>query len=228
MVLLTLLFLQCNSSEKSSLCLLKTYTETGGAGTTTVTITYSSSRPTSMTRVQDGITYTTVFDYDAFGLLIGTTTISDAESRATNYFYDSQRKMIKSVEVSDAGTLTIDYIYNEHVQITTGFHTFIGPAGDYTLTETFVYANEVTMNPASITRAHSGGGTTVSTYLYDDKIYPLRGLLPSTRSVNNVVTETIDGVTRTYTYLYDANGYPRSATVSDGTALAWTYDCQEI
>lgn len=228
LILVYALACRCNSAEKTTLCFLDTITETSIAGTTSSTFTFSESRPVSQVTVSNGVTYTRSFDYNGAGQLLGYTTVSTAGNTSIGYFYDSQRKLIKSVEVSDNGTLTIDFLYNVHLQVITASHVFVGPGGDYTMTETFAYPDEVTRNPATVTRVHSGGATIVATYLYDDKINPVRGILPTTLAVNNIVSETVDGVTRTFSYVYNGEGYPVSATVSDGSTRSWTYDCKEI
>lgn len=228
LLLVYVLAFRCNSAEKTTLCFLDTVTETSTTGTTTTTVTFSESRPVSLVYVSNGITYTTSFDYNGFGQLLGYTNVSTSGNISVGYFYDNQRKLTKSVEVSDNGTLTIDYTYNVHLQVINASHVFVGPGGDYTMTETLAYPDEVTRNPATVTRVHSAGTTVISTYLYDDKINPVRGILPTTLAVNNIVSETVDGVTRTFSYVYNGEGYPVSATVSDGTTLTWTYDCQEI
>jgi YD repeat-containing protein len=88
------------------------------------------------------------------------------------------------------------------------------------------HGNIISFNP--------GSGQSI-TYTYDDKHHPCT-LLPAKNEhlqfsvyatpqtfVNNPLTITAGGTTKTYTYQYNQYGYPTNATVSDGSTIKYEY-----
>lgn len=220
------LFWRCTDTDSPDLCLLETFKEDRASGPRTHTIEYMNSRPKKYTLVADDTTYVTIYEYDLSGLLALSETSWGSKKSKNLYYYDSVRQLIRIQSVFDHGDLQIDLVRNGTGQVVTAEHSYIGSAGDYSLTETFHYTDIVAANPASVISEHSNGTTQVRTYTYDTHINPLRGLLLVTvQPVNNILTETIDGVVTTFTYQYNGLGYPTSGTASDDGTLEWSYTC---
>lgn len=81
----------------------------------------------------------------------------------------------------------------------------------------------------------TGNASTKITYTYDTQHNPFSLIYivnehlgyaiytyPQT-FVNNPITITTGGTTKTYTYIYNQYGYPTSATVSDGSTIKYEY-----
>lgn len=220
---------RCSEGEKTTLCFLKTFTSVEGFGTSSQTFTYQLSRPATWQQVLiTGDTITSFFEYSSIGLVTRLVRQYPGGPGRVDYGYDSLKRLTREDVVAPAPFVShsINYTYNIHYQVISAVYTI---DTDTFQTYTFTYPDTGTKNPSTIQVDLSTGATTINTYTYDDKINPMRGLLPSSQIVNNILTHTVSGgSTTTYTYQYNGAGYAVSATSSSGGTYAWTFDCQEM
>jgi large repetitive protein len=158
---------------------------------------------TAVTRQQVGYTY------DAQGRLSTVTTAlaSDTDpsgtSYATIYTYDGTSDRVASITQSD-GT-TVSYTYAEDAQ---GAYQVTG-----IITGTGAAAQTVTLSYAS-------GSTTLTNALGQATTYTYN----AAGELTQVAAPTVNGVTPTTQYSYDANGNLLTATDADGGITSYSYD----
>lgn len=166
---------------------------------------YNSGNLTSTT---DTYGRTVTYGYNAQQHL---TSVTDPLGRTTTFGYDSTGRQLKSI--TDANGKTTSYTYNTLYQITTktdgdgrvftyGYQHNL-PATDRDASGASIYSLSNTSN-----------WTTDSTQL---AMNLMRMYAPST-------TTRVDGRGNSWTYSYDAHGYPTSIVAPDGSTTSYTYD----
>lgn len=230
-ILLGSLAIGCSDNEKTTLCFLNTFTETASNGeVTTSAYTYTNSRPSKwLLTLPSSQTISASFIYGPEGRLDRLSTQHSSNGLGiVDYFYDSLGRLSKEKAENAPGTYTIHYQYYSVSQQLT--KTYYVEGADTLKITSYTYPDIVTINPSVIeTLDVQTGLSETHEYTYDDKIYPLRGILPTGTYVNNITSDTtVGGSTKTYSYQYNGAGYPVSATTNDGITQSWTYDCQEI
>lgn len=226
---ITGLLLQCNTTEKHTLCRLTSKLETLGASEIATSYTYQDSRLTKETRVEGGITYETAYHYDFNGNVDESTFTTGGVSVKTSYSYNGLNQLIYTLYTYNGDTTYTYYGYNDFSQLISKSVSSQSSGGPVLLSsESYEYADVLTRNPSKIT-TEAGSNTVVINYLYDNKFNPDRDLvLPSLQHYNNI-TQIIQGsAVETITYMYNSAGYPVSAVSSSGKTTVWTYDCQDI
>lgn len=121
------------------------------------------------------------------------------------------------------------YVYNASGQLekvtVTDLSAISSPG--YVLVFSFNYPNTTTGNYSTMTITLGSDEPMVISQEYDNKKNPLKGMesyVPY--PVNNVTKRTVNGVTVTISYQYNSQGYPVSATYSDGSVYTFDYTCQ--
>lgn len=219
----------CNPTTKSVLCQLATKVTTGAGVTSTQTYFYDGGQLKSIQTSTGTDSYTTLYQYNLQGDMGKMVINVSGQTYTTSYTYDLNHYVVASLSTNSGDTIRTNYFYNDNGQLTQRYSLQqLGTPVPDTLRYNYEYPDILTRNPSSITTM-TPSDTTVVHYEYDDKINPERGLvLPTIQPFNNITRYTSDALTYTVSYQYNSNGYPVSATQSNGVTLTWTYSCQEF
>ncbi len=230
LLLFPLFLFQCTKKDEAgSFCRLNSLTVVNPAITLTVTLEYTNNLLTKQTMSGLGNVQTITWAYDSNGMMKTMTMEYPGGSQVTTFTLDGSNRIASSVTTGTTPQSAV-YAYNASGQLETVSITDLsatpGSPG-YVTVMSYTYPNTTTGNYSTLTIVTGTSDPIVISQEYDNKKSPFVGLdgyVPY--PVNNVTKRTENGVTLTISYQYNSQGYPVSATDSNGSTHTYNYTCQ--
>lgn len=239
-LIISAIFLGCTKKEEVApiICTVLSSTTTTG-GTTLTTTNHYNDAGQLISAVTTGpgstVVLTTTYSYNSNGDLESMTSSSDVQEISQTFTYDGLRRMSTRTLSVGLSTYISTWEYNNSNQYISlvETETFDGCTDcPHITTTTFSYPNALTHNAsASVTTGYKGSSS--STFTYDSK-----KMIPSTAAIapqpdNNiskiVITTGSTTLVINYTYIYNAQSYPTSISISgdvDELTLTYDYSCK--